>query len=195
MLVKSLRYKNFRQFKGENTVEFSCDKDKNVTIILGNNTFGKTTLLQMFNWCLYDKAIFRKEDNPDFLLNLEISSSMPNGGSPETVLVEITIIHEGKEYIITRTQDYLKTNGVVSHRDSVLKVTYKDISNGKTSFIEKTRDMESVINLILPEDLSGYFLFDTERVQNVAERQDLSTSVKGLLGLPVLGETLKHLGT
>lgn len=50
------------------------------------------------------------------------------------------------------------------------------------------------MNLILPEDLSGYFLFDTERVQKVAERKDLSTSVKGLLGLTVLDETLKHLG-
>ena len=195
MLVKSLHYKNFRQFKGENTLVFSCDKQKNVTIILGNNTFGKTTLLQMFNWCLYNKAIFRKEDNPDFLLNLEVSSKMPDSGDAETVLVEIVMLHDGKEYTVTRTQDYLKTNGVVSHRDSILKVAYKDIKTGKTSFIERTRDMESVINLILPEDLSGYFLFDTERVQNVADRKDLSSSVKGLLGLTVLDETLKHLGS
>ena len=67
MLIKSLRYKNFRQFKGENQSTFSCDPQKNVTIILGDNTFGKTTLLQMFNWCFYDKAICN--DNPDFLLN------------------------------------------------------------------------------------------------------------------------------
>ena len=45
MLIKSLRYKNFRQFKGENQIAFSCDPQKNVTIILGDNTFGKTTLL------------------------------------------------------------------------------------------------------------------------------------------------------
>ena len=59
MLIKSLKYKNFRQFKGDHKVDFSTDKEKNVTIILGNNTFGKTTLLQMFNWCFYNKAIFR----------------------------------------------------------------------------------------------------------------------------------------
>ena len=192
MLIKSLRYKNFRQFKGENQITFSCDSQKNVTIILGDNTFGKTTLLQMFNWCFYDKAIFN--DNPDFLLNLELSSAMYNGDNPIEVLVEIVLEHEERDYTITRKQDYLKVNGTVTHRDSQLKVTFKDLSTGKTGYIEKDKDMKSVINLILPEDLSGYFFFDTERVQNVAERKDLSASVKGLLGLTVLDNAIKHLG-
>lgn len=192
MLIKSLRYKNFRQFKGENQITFSCDPQKNVTIILGDNTFGKTTLLQMFNWCLYDKAIFN--DNPDFLLNLELASAMYNGDTPIEVLVEIVIEHEGRDYTITRKQEYLKVNGKVSPRGSQLKVAYKELSTGKTAYIEKDKDMKSVINLILPEDLSGYFFFDTERVQNVAERKDLSAAVKGLLGLEVLDNALKHLG-
>ena len=192
MLIKSLRYKNFRQFKGENQIAFSCDPKKNVTIILGDNTFGKTTLLQMFNWCFYDKAIFN--DNPDFLLNLELASAMYNGDNPTEVLIEIVLEHEGRDYTITRKQDYLKVNGTVTHRDSQLKVTFKDLSTGKTGYIEKDKDMKSVINLILPEDLSGYFFFDTERVQNVAERKDLSASVKGLLGLTVLDNAIKHLG-
>lgn len=192
MLIKSLRYKNFRQFKGENKITFSCDSQKNVTIILGDNTFGKTTLLQMFNWCFYDKAIFN--DNPDFLLNLELSSAMYNGDEPVEVLVEIVLEHEGRDYTITRKQDYLKVNGTVIHRDSKMRITFKDLLTGKTGYIEKDKDMKSVINLILPEDLSGYFFFDTERVQNVAERKDLSASVKGLLGLTVLDNALKHLG-
>lgn len=192
MLIKSLRYKNFRQFKGERTIDFSCDPEKNVTIILGDNTFGKTTLLQMFNWCFYDKAIFN--DNPDFLLNLELSSAMYNGDEPVEVVVEIVLQHEGRDYTINRKQDYLKVNGSVIHRDSRLKITYKEIDTGKTGFVEKDKDMVSLINMILPEDLSGYFFFDTERVQNVAERKDLSASVKGLLGLAVLDNALKHLG-
>ena len=192
MLIRSLRYKNFRQFKGENKIEFSCDPEKNVTIILGDNTFGKTTLLQMFNWCFYGKAIFN--DNPDFLLNLELASEMYNEDEPIEVLIEIVLSHQGRDYIINRKQDYLKVNGKVVHKDSKLKISFKDLKTGKTGYIEKDRDMKSVINLILPEDLSGYFFFDTERVQNVADRKDLSSSVKGLLGLTVLDNALKHLG-
>lgn len=192
MLIKSLRYKNFRQFKGEKQIDFSCDPQKNVTIILGDNTFGKTTLLQMFNWCFYNKADFN--DNPDFLLNLELASAMYNGDEPIEVFVEIILEHQGKEYTIKRKQDYLKGNGSVQHSNSKLKVTYKELATGKTEFIKKDEDMKSVINLILPEDLSGYFFFDTERVQNVAKRKDLSTSVKGLLGLTVLDNAMQHLG-
>ena len=70
MLIKTLRMENFRQFKGTTQLEFSCNPEQNVTIILGDNTFGKTTLLQSFNWCFYGKALFN--DEPDFLLNKEI---------------------------------------------------------------------------------------------------------------------------
>ncbi len=41
MLIKTLRMENFRQFRGTTKVDFSCDPNKNVTIILGDNTFGK----------------------------------------------------------------------------------------------------------------------------------------------------------
>ena len=61
MLIKSLYIKNFRQFKGEKEIQFACDKDRNVTIILGDNTFGRTTLLQSFNWCLYNFVLFDKD--------------------------------------------------------------------------------------------------------------------------------------
>lgn len=74
MLIKSITLNNFRQFKGKQILEFSTDTDKNVTVLLGDNTFGKTTILQAFNWCLYGLADFPKDSNPDFLLNLEVAN-------------------------------------------------------------------------------------------------------------------------
>ena len=44
MLIKKLVLNNFRQFKGKQELSFSCDPEKNVTILLGDNTFGKTTI-------------------------------------------------------------------------------------------------------------------------------------------------------
>ena len=38
MLIKQIALKNFRQYKDLQVVEFSCDKEKNVTVILGDNT-------------------------------------------------------------------------------------------------------------------------------------------------------------
>lgn len=45
MLLRSLKLKNFRQYYGEQLIAFSCDEHQNVTVILGDNTSGKTT------WC------------------------------------------------------------------------------------------------------------------------------------------------
>lgn len=47
---------------------------------------------------------------------------------------------------------------------------------------------------ILPEDLSTYFFFDTERVSSISTRKDVAEAVKGLLGLSIMDSAIKHLG-
>ena len=190
MLIKTLRMENFRQFRGTTKVDFSCDPEKNVTIILGDNTFGKTTLLQAFNWCFYNKVNF--DQHPDFLLNYELSEEMRNG-EQQIVEVEITVLHDGTEYVITRTQRYTCANGNV-RGESVpnIKVSYKQ-EDGQTESV-KTAQVDNVINNILPEDLSTYFFFDTERVSSISTRKDVAEAVKGLLGLSIMDSAIKHLG-
>lgn len=190
MIIKSLRMKNFRQFKGETKVFFSCDQEKNVTIILGDNTFGKTTLLQAFNWCFYGKAIFNQ--NSDFLLNYEVEIEMKNDDE-QSVEVEIVVNHNSIEYIITRTQRYRCTNNKVrAASSSDVKVSYKE-KDGQTEPV-KAVQVKNVINNILPEELSTYFFFDTERVSSISTRKDVAEAVKGLLGLTALDNAAKHLG-
>lgn len=191
MLIKSLRMENFRQFKGTTKVEFSCDPEKNVTIILGDNTFGKTTLLQAFNWCFYGIVMF--DQHPDFLLNFEVSSEMKHGDI-RNVEVEITLMHEDVEYVISRTQKYSFNGDKVRGENSPkAKVSYKQ-ADGQT---ESVRDLhlKNVINNILPQDLSSYFFFDTERVNSISTRKDVAEAVKGLLGLSIIDNAIKHLGT
>lgn len=191
MLIKSLKMMNFRQFKGITSVDFACDPEHNVTIILGDNTFGKTTLLQAFNWCFYETAMF--DNNPDFLLNLEVANDM-NNGDEETVYVEICIIHNGVEYIITRSQLYSCANGkVYGAKKAQIKVSYKQ-EDGQTESVRAT-EVEKVIDSILPKDLSSYFFFDTERVRSISTRKDVADAVKGLLGLSVIDSAIKHIGS
>jgi DNA sulfur modification protein DndD len=191
MLIKSLRMENFRQFKGSTKVEFCCDPERNVTIILGDNTFGKTTLLQAFNWCFYGTVMF--DQNPDFLLNLEVSSEMLNGDK-KIVEVEVTVLHDDVEYVITRTQRYTCNCGNVRGESAPqAEVSYKQ-SDGQTEPV-KAVQVKNVINNILPQDLSTYFFFDTERVNSISTRKDVAEAVKGLLGLSIMDSAIKHLGT
>ncbi len=190
MLIKSLKMQNFRQFKGITAVDFSCDPEQNVTIILGDNTFGKTTLLQAFNWCFYETVMF--DNNPDFLLNLEVANGM-NNGDTETVSVEICVIHNGVDYVITRSQTYTCVNGKVSGvKKAQVKVSYKQ-KDGQTESVRAT-EVQKVIENILPYDLSTYFFFDTERVRSISTRKDVADAVKGLLGLSIMDSAIKHIG-
>ena len=189
MLIQSLRLENFRQFKGATTIEFSCEPERNVTIILGDNTFGKTTLLQAFNWCLYGKAVF---DEPNFLLNKDIAFDMING-EVQTVRVEINLINEKTEYIISRSQRYTCINGQVKPEIvPKAKVSYKE-PDGQMQAV-KALEVDGIINKILPSDLSTYFFFDTERVNSISTRRDVAEAVKGLLGLAAIDSAIKHLG-
>lgn len=188
MLLRSLKLKNFRQYKGEQKIEFSCDPGKNVTIILGNNTYGKTTLLQAFYWCFYKHASL---DNPENMLNYDIMWSM-HDGDVEEVLVEVDLYHGGLEYTITTSQEYRRNSGKVKHSRVTTDACYI-ADDGQAEPIDRKK-VNTVIRSILPEDLSDYFFFDTERVERISEKKDLTDSVKGLLGLAPLENAKKHIG-
>jgi DNA sulfur modification protein DndD len=192
MLIKSIRMKNFRQFKGSQILEFACDTNKNVTVLLGDNTFGKTTILQAFNWCLYDIAEFPKDSNPDFLLNLEIADESAGVQQKEEVEVEVELQHKGVIYNILRTRTYVdRAVGNWNALPDTISITYKE--GGITNSVREGEE-KNVINAILPQSLSGYFFFDTERVSDISARGDLSEAVRGLLGLSAVGNARIHLG-
>ena len=73
-----------------------------------------------------------------------------------------------------------------------IKVSYKQ-EDGQTESVKATQ-VSNVINNILPEDLSTYFFFDTERVNSISTRKDVAEAVKGLLGLSIMDSAIRHLG-
>lgn len=191
MFLKYIKLKDFRQYTGTQEIQLSSptlgEEDKNVTIILGQNTAGKTTLLQAFKWCFYGKTDFKKEN----LLNSDKVDKM-KPGDKEDVRVEIALIHGDIEYIIYRKQTYnITSTGKLSKEPSEVEVTFKD-KDGQTKSVTHGQVAEA-INEILPEDLSNYFFFDTERIGSISAKNDVSTAVKGLLGLTVLANAMDHL--
>ena len=193
MLIKSLTLHNFRQFKNTQKLEFSNDELKNVTVLLGDNTFGKTTILQAFNWCLYGIVDFPKDSNPEFLLNLEVSAELTGVQQKSEVYVELILEHNNLEYIILRKQMYVDRGlGNWVALQPQLSVSYKE--KGITKQVREGEE-QRIINSILPGSLSGYFFFDTERVSDISSRKDLSDAVRGLLGLAAVNNARKHLGS
>lgn len=197
MILQKLKMNNFRQYIGEQAVEFSTDPEKNVTVLIGINTAGKTTIVRAFEWCLYGKNGF---DDP-VLLNSQVRDNM-NVGDSQSVSVEITFEHNSMQYTLKRLYKYLcnerKTiDGklyVELNKKPEEKLTLEYLqSDGQTKTpIEYSNIVES-IDRVLPKDLSDYFFFGGERISGIANRTDLSKAVRGLMRLDVLENAKTHL--
>jgi len=67
MHIKRIKLRNFRIYHGENQLVFPKSVDKNISVVSGNNGYGKTTLLTSLVWGLYGRLMvevdtkFRRE--------------------------------------------------------------------------------------------------------------------------------------
>ncbi len=199
MKFKSIRMKNFMRYKGENTIEFSCDSVKNVTVVLGDNTVGKTTIAQAFRWGLYGAiSIDRRKSEEDYLLLNHDVLAMMDANSRADVLVEIVAADEEKTYTILRQIQYTRAFPKMIAREASKKVTLHISENGdaNTGIAVDAGKVEEVINELFPRDLSHYFLFDGERWNDVTiggVRENIKDSVHILTGLSSYQKAMWHL--
>lgn len=193
MLLQSIKLENFRQFIDEQ-IDFSTDKDRNVTLIIGENGTGKTTFAQAFFWCLYGETSFTDK----IILNRHVAQEMvPNQVC--TVRVVLCLVHGSASYTIDRRQDYKKSlSNKVQATNTVLNIALKT-SDGNTRYL-KPAECETEIKKILPKDLSTYFFFDGERIEKMSKEiasgrksSGFSDAVVGLTGLKATLMALNHL--
>lgn len=189
MLLKSIKLQNFRQFIHQNEIEFSIDPGKNVSIILGENGSGKTSLAQAFTWCLYGITDFKDTS----MLNKVIETNLLPGNE-EKVRVDIHLIHENTEYHISRIQTYKKrSTGQVTSYQPEFHVAKK--IKGQQEF-SKTPELD--IKQILPKELAGYFFLNGEHIEKLnkelskGKSQEFATAVENLLGLKAFLEAIDH---
>lgn len=192
MLLKSLKLFNFRQFIGEQEVFFSTDDNNNVTVVMGENGSGKTTIAQAFTWCLYGETDFDDKS----MINKAIANQLTPNNESE-VRVELALIHNGTHYTIIREQFYKKDlNGKIKASNTKFNIAYKRAA--QQEFV-KPSETDPLIKEILPKELSKYFFFDGERIDKMSKEikkgksQDFAQAVRGLLGLNAFIAALEHL--
>lgn len=195
MLLKSMSLSNFRQFNGTQTITFSTDAERNVTVIMGENGSGKTTLAQAFTWCLYGDTDFDDQN----VLNKVIAQDIGPSGEA-MVQVKLSMAHMGIDYVLTREQKYTtdSTGNLKRPNNTTFKIQYKN-ADGQQDFVKDT-EVDLRMREILPKELAKYFFFDGERIGNMSKEirkgksKEFADAVKSLLGLSAFTEALDHLG-
>ncbi len=194
MLLKEFSIKDFRILKGKQQISFAASGNHNVTMIMGDNGTGKTTLAQAFTWCLYGDTTF---EDKIMLCKSTSGSMLPN--TEENVRAELTLEHNGIEYTIISDQKYKKASSgaIKPSGQRAFTIAFKK-PDGTREYV-KPLDTEIRMKEILPKELSRYFFFDGERIESMGKEikrgrsQEFAGAVQSLLGLNAYTAALSHL--
>ncbi|WP_142860657.1 AAA family ATPase [Salinigranum halophilum] len=190
MELHRLTLKNFRQFR-DAELDFSQDEQQNVTVVHGDNGSGKTTLLNAFTWVLYGNTDFetgtRRLANEKAIDEAAVGDAVP-------VSVELSFVHDGVQYVATRTTSYEKQHAgdlLGEQGETTTNLTSDEQGRSQTINNPETRLMQ-----VIPERLSSLFFFDGEDIDALAEtanQERIKTAIQNIMGLTILERSLRHL--
>ena len=188
MILQKLTVKNFRQFRGEHTLDFATSPEQNVTLILGYNTFGKSALLNAVNFALYGEV------QPDFdeaedLLNHAAATTREN-----QVEVRLRFEFQQREYEVTRKRIYNFLGN--SRKTAIDEVSMAEIKRQSGSRVGVPH-YQRLINRAIPPQMAPNFIFHGEkRVSLFASRgthKQVSDAIRNILGCNVIEAAIKDL--
>jgi DNA sulfur modification protein DndD len=188
----SIKLKNFGPFKGTQTIDFP-DND-GVVIVYGENGRGKTTLLNAIRYGLFGKVVGRGSRTVSV-------HQMGNWESYEDgeygFEIELQMKHNGQAYKLNRTCK--PRTGVVKPVGDNDYVQYVHLLfDGNVLGPE---EVKAHLSRIMPEQVSRFFLFDGELLQEYEEllweeseaALKIKSSIEKILGVPILTSARAHL--
>ena len=180
-----LEVSNFGPFKGNQVIDFTT-KD-GVTIIWGNNGRGKTKLLNVFRYALFGKIKTRRGTSTDYM---GICNSEARDEGNYCFSVSLHMTNDNDHYILRRTvRPRIGISEPKSNEDFM-----EDCALKKNSQILSPADRDHELNQIMPQDISRFFLFDGELLQEYETLLDddsddgktIKASIEKILGMPIL---------
>lgn len=195
MKLLELTMHNFMPYGGEHRVVFTADSSRNVSVIFGDNMRGKTSLLNAMRWCLYGQAFGRHLKALDLAQMVNLDAA---GRGDHKLYVYLRFEANGREYDLRRTAE-LREMIVNPRNGGDFNVT---ISLRRDGHVVRSDEVEHELNQLFPEQVSRFFLFDGELLQEyemlLTEGSEQGARIKGaieqVLGVPSLLDGRKRLG-
>lgn len=176
MRISRVKLKNFRQFYGQQELEFPIDGKKNVTLIHAENGFGKTSILNAVLWSLF-RQFTPKFERPEDIVNYDAS-----GEGQKSATVEVELEFKKKRYLVQRTH-----NADRDGRDKTNLSAYR-IESGNHVVLNAP---ETFVASVVPPEMARYFFFDGEAAESFAAAhnyKEIGNAIRSILGCS-LGDT------
>lgn len=196
MKLISLSMNNFMPYKGKNEIGFPQDEQRNVMVVFGDNMRGKTSFLNALRWVFYGKALGRhlREIPLQDILNREAAVE-----GDFTIEVSVDFEADGTKYNLRR---YATKKPMVAKpsRPEDFEVV---IGLQKQGAAIPAYQIESEINRYAPEQVSRFFLFDGELLQEYEslliegneQGKRIKEAIEQVLGVPALIHGRDEIGT
>jgi DNA sulfur modification protein DndD len=188
VLLRSVRLSEVGLYGGDQTVEFSCDRERPVTLIGGRNGTGKTTLLNAIQLALYGnraKSMLGVSAYPEYLQGL-----IHKKASKASVALEFQRREAGRpvRYLVEREWTRSSTGKALDSLFVTLDGKPRpDLEANWAEFVEG----------VLPLSVSGLAIFDGEKIEALADVETsaevLRTALYGLLGLDLVDRLQRDL--
>lgn len=183
MIITRLKISNFGRFHGTQQI----DLGPGVYVFHGRNGLGKTTLLNAVRWAMYGHYTDRqgRPVPPAVMLNRAARRE-----GERQFNVELRLQDGADSYLVRRTQ-------VITDLGAPASEQYVERNSAPLSASDRRR----VIDRLLNEDVSRFFLFDGEQLQQYesllfdedTRSRTIKESIEQILGLPVLQQTITDL--
>lgn len=187
MILNEIALCNFMPFIGEQKIVFPSIGAQNVVLIFGDNMRGKTSLLNAFRWSFYGRAIDRYgvEVPTQRLVNMDAASS-----GDWNMSVSVTFSHESDKYVLTRSISRGSAVAIPQRPEDFKE----ELTLVKDGVLLRADVVPHVINRIVPEQISRFFLFDGELLQEYEslladdgeQGRRIKEAIEEVLGVPSL---------
>ncbi|WP_408901219.1 hypothetical protein [Photobacterium piscicola] len=187
MKLQEIVINNFMPYKGEQIVQFPQHETQNVMLLYGDNMRGKTSFLNAIRWGFYGLAVGRHLRTIPRVNLVNIEAASVDDWSM-SILLKFT--HEEKSYELRRKitkKSHVSVPSIDNDFEEVigLKVDGEVIAGDK---------ILNQINQVSPEEISRFFLFDGELLQEYenllldknAQGEKIKLHIEQALGVPSL---------
>ena len=189
MIFKSLELEDFGIYAGKQRLDLMTQRGRPVILVGGTNGAGKTTLLEAFTLCLHGRRALGPRVAQD-AYETHIHSRfhvVPNEEAAEECAITLSFDHvqsgRSSEYVVSRR--WRRASGGSVNETLSLTLDGAEIDD----LSEASR--QDFLDSLLPPGLAGFFLFDGEQIQALADDENgeyLADAVKRLLGLDLIDQ-------
>lgn len=193
MRIQEIKIKNYRQYQDQ-TFSFQHTKGCDLHLVIGQNTLGKTNLLNSIAWCLFfEEPHMGNKYKAQPIVNLKTLTEV-NEGDKITVSVSIKVQYDGSTLIFNREAIYEKRAYEVFLKSTFLEViqTQEDGINNWYQNDEATR----MVNRFVPHGLQEFFFFDGEQLDTYFisdKRTHIESPIFEISQVGLLNKVIEHL--